>query len=391
MPDLGTTDKLIFTITAGGQGIAAQTPVIVIQKQSNDYYFNGTGYTPTYTEINMTEVDASNFPGKYAYSFNQGLDTTITNSTETYSIRYKNTGTYSLTIDEEITFSLSNVISSTSVATPGAEFTVPGFQNPEQTTVVLQNNEKRIKATFVDSNGVYYDPAELNLIVYNPAQTSIVTETYPTGSTIQRDSAGNYYVDLTQTATEGEYTLQWSWRDLVGGEIFYSTQHLYVINLSIVKLFPNLKNQIDKAQKDLGIFGYTEANLYFYLKGGLSEVNRVPPLTGLTFTTFPMATYSQLLIDISTFIALQSQGMVAIDTDSNYSMQGNSYVVDHWSKISAFMSFLNTRINEQLKQFKLLYLPGLSVGIERGPGFRSTQLWNAAPGGTNFGNVLGTR
>ncbi|MCK5601986.1 hypothetical protein KAR91_08960, partial [Candidatus Pacearchaeota archaeon] len=61
------------------------------------------------------------------------------------------------------------------------------------------------------------------------------------------------------------------------------------------------------------------------------------------------------------------------------------------SKISAFMAFLHTRINDQLKQFKLQYLPGMSVKMERGPGFRSTQLWNAAPGGTNFGNVLGTR
>ena len=137
--------------------------------------------------------------------------------------------------------------------------------------------------------------------------------------------------------------------------------------------------------------GFTEANMYFYLKGGLSEINRFPPSTGLTFNTFPLATYSQLLIDISTFISLQSQGMCAIDTDSNYSMQGNNFVVDHWSKISSFMSFLHARINEQLKQFKLMYLPGMSVGIERGPGFRSTQLWNASPPGTNFGNVLGTR
>ena len=391
MPDLGITDKLIFTITAGGQGIAAQSPVVIIQKQSNDYYFNGAGYTPTYVELTMSEVDATNFPGKYSYDFNQGLDTAITNGTETYAIRYKNTGVYPLTVDEEIVFSTPKLTSYTAQSQPGIEFTVPGFQNPEQTTVVLQDNEKRIKAAFVDANGVYYDPTELNLIVYNPSQTALITETYGGGTNIQRDSAGNYYLDFTQTSTEGEYALQWSWRDLSGGEKFYSTQHLYVINLSIVNLFPNLKNQIDKAQKDLGIFGFTEANMYFYLKGGLSEINRVPPGTALTFQTYPIATYSQLLIDISTFIALQAQGMAAIDTDSNYSMQGNSFVIDHWSKISAFMSFLHARINEQLKQFKLQYLPGMSVKMERGPGFRSTQLWNAAPGGTNFGNVLGTR
>ena len=391
MPDLGTTDKLIFTITAGGQGIAAQTPVVIIQKQSNNYYFNGAGYTPTYTEINMAEVDATNFPGKYAYDFNQALDTTITNSIETYSIRYKNIGTYALTVDEEITFEVTNLSPATAQASPGIEFTTAGFQNPEQTSVALQGNEKRIKAAFVDSNGVYYDPAELNLVVYNPSQAALITETFPAGSTIQRTSAGNYYLDFTQTSAEGEYALQWSWRDVVGGEMFYSTQHLYVINLSVVNLFPNLRNQIDKAQKDLGIFGFTEANLYFYLKGGLSEINRHPPGTGLTFNTFPIVTYSQLLIDISTFIALQSQGMCAIDTDSNYSMQGNSFVVDHWSKISSFMAFLHTRINDQLKQFKLLYLPGMNVKLERGPGFRQISLWQASPPGANFGNVMGTR
>lgn len=391
MPDLGTTDKLIFTITAGGQGIAAQTPVVIIQKQSNNYYFNGVGYTPTYTEINMAEIDATNFPGKYAYDFNQALDTTILNSTETYSIRYTNIGTYALTIDEELTFEVTNFSPATAQASPGIEFTTAGFQNPEQTTVGLQGNEKRIKAAFVDSNGVYYDPVELNLVVYSPSQVALITETFPTGSTIQRTSAGNYHLDFTQTSAEGEYALQWSWRDVAGGEMFYSTQHLYVVNLSIVNLFPNLRNQIDKAQKDLGIFGFTESNLYFYLKGGLSEINRVPPGTALTFNTFPALTYSQLLIDVSTFIALQSQGMCAIDTDSNYSMQGNSFVVDHWSKISNFMAFLHARINEQLKQFKLMYLPGMSVKLERGPGFRQISLWQASPPGANFGNTMGMR
>ena len=391
MPELGIIDKLVFTITAGGQGVAAQSPTVIIQKQSNDYFFNGTGFTPTYTAIPMTEVDATNFPGKYSYDFNQALDTSITNGKETYTIRYLNTGTYALTVDEEITYeAIKFNTASATVSQGGVDFSGPGFQNPQHTYTVTHNNEKRLKAAFVNDNNVSFDPTQLTAEIYGPNRVLIYADTYP-GTYIQRNSTGDYYIDFTNTDSTGEYTIMWSWRNSAGGEKFYNNQHLFVIGLEIVGLFPNLKNQIDKAQKDTGIFGFTDENLYYYLKGGLSEINRVPPATALTFSNFPLGTSSQLLIDISTFMALQSQGMCAIDTDMNYSMQGNSFVVDHWAKISAYLSFLNVRINDQLKQFKMRYLPGLSAKVEMGMGFRSFGIWNAAPPGVNFGNTLGTR
>lgn len=391
MPTLGTTDKLIFTIVNGNVGITAQTPTIVIQKQSNNYYFNGAGFTPTYIELNMVETDATNFAGKYEYDFNQGLDIAITNQKETYSIRYINTGTYALLIDEEIDFTADRTISYTAQAQPGIEFTKPGFQSPEQTSVVTKTMEKRIKATFVDANQEYYDPAILSVNMYDYTNTLVIQETYSaSGTYIKKDSPGNYFIDYSPQDA-GEYMFEWRYRDISGGEQFYEQSYLYSLDTIVWNLFPALKNQIDKAQKDMGIFGFTDVNIYTYLKSALSDINRVSPITSFTLASYPYNPFSQVLIDMATFYSLYSQGMVAIDTDSNYSLQGNSFTIDHFSKISGFLSFLNSRINEQLKQMKWNYMAQTGIALQRGPGFRSIQLWNASPSGVSYGNVMGQR
>lgn len=395
MPNLGITDKFIFTIVSGGVGIAAQTPTIIIQKQSNGYYFNGSGFAPTLVQLNMGEVDALNFPGKYTYDFNQALDTSITNGTETYSIRYENTGAYALTVDEEIVFSVPQYTSYTAQSQPGIEFIKPGFQSPDQTYIITKNNEKRIKATFLDAYAINYDPYELRVKLYDASNRAAIDETVLNGATgtyIKRSSTGNFYMDYTPT-NAGDYFIEWLYRDVIGGELFTEQSYLYSLDIQLMGLFPQLRNQIDKAQKDFNtIFGYSDVNLYLYLKGGLSEINRVPPATMLSFVTYPYNIYNQVLIDISTQISLQSQGLLAIDTDSNYSLQGNSFTIDHWAKISTFMSLMNTRINEQLKTMKYaIGLPNAGVKLERGPGFRQVALWQSSPSGISLGNNLGVR
>jgi len=393
MSNLGTTEKLIFTITFAGSGVTAQIPTVVIQKQSNSYFFNGAGFVPTYVELNMTEESSVNFPGRYFYSFNQALDNSITNASESYSIRYKNTGAYALVVDEELNFGAPVTVSYTAQAQPGIEFVRPGFQNPEQTYIVLNGNEKRLKAAFVDVNSVYYDPYELTLQVYDYGKTLVINETILpplVGTYIKRDSAGNYYVDYTTTIA-GDYDIVWSYRDVSGGERFYASSYLYSIPIHVNSLFPLLKNQIDKAQKELGIFGYTDSNLYLYLKGGLSEINRFSPETSLNFVTYPWQDYSQLLIDAASIYSFFSQGIISIDTDSNYSLQGNSFTVSHWEKISTLLTMMNDRINKQLYPFKMKFAYKGSVRVERGAGFRQQSLFSAAPPMTNFGNVLGTR
>ena len=394
MPNLGTTEKLIFTITSAGAGVTGQTPSIVIQKQgSSQYFFNGTGFAPSYIELNMTEESSTNFPGRYFYSFNQALDNNITNASESYSIRYKNTGTYALVVDEELNFSLPNTISYTAQSLPGIEFTRPGFQNPEQTYFVSQNNEKRIKSAYIDSNGVYYDPFEITIQAYSDS-TLLYTETIIpplNGTYIKRDSAGNYYIDFTQTTNTGECSFIWKYRDISGGEAMYATQYLNVAPIQLINLIPNLKNQIDKSQKDSNtIFGLTDSNLFYYLKGGLSEINRVSPTTSFTFSSYPYQSYSQLLIDVSTITYMMSTGMLACDSDSSYTLQGNSFVVDHVSKLNSLMTTMFANVNAAVRVFKLNYA-GSATKVERGANWRGGILFNSSQNGINFGNFLSTR
>lgn len=393
MPNLGTTEKLIFTITSAGAGVTGQTPSVVIQKQSNGYFFNGAGYTPTYVALNMTEENSTNFPGRYFYSFNQALDNNIINASETYSIRYVNTGTYALVVDEELHFGAPVTVSYTAQAQPGIEFVRPGFQNPEQTYIVLNGNEKRLKATFVNSLGTYYDPYELTLQVYDYGKNLVLAETILpplVGTYIKRDSAGNYYVDYTPIVA-GDYDIVWSYRDVASGERYYASSYLYSIPIHVNSLFPMLKNQIDKAQKELGIFGYTDSNLYLYLKGGLSEINRFSPETSLNFVTYPWQDYSQLLIDAASVYSFFSASVLACDSDSQYSLQGNAFTVDHFSKLSPLLTMMNDRINKQLYPFKMKYAWKGSVRVERSSNYRSQSLWQSSPSGLSFGGPLGVR
>lgn len=283
---------------------------------------------------------------------------------------------------------------------PGT-FTTNMDTNPDQAYLFLADHPRRVTVDFKNSNEVFYDPSEVSLTIYSPDRSELLTEVYSgTSTTIKKSDTGKYYIDFSATTDNtGDYQAVWSWKDTVDGEALTGFQSMHVAPIHMFNVFPYVKNQIDKAQKELltvagtgNVIAYNDVNLYMYILGGLSEINRVPPGTALTIKTFPWDRSKQLLVDVSTFIGLQAQGLCAIDTDANYSMQGNTFAVDHWAKISSFLGMLNTRINLHLKQFKMDYLTRIgSVKIERGAGYRQHSIFNAAPKGVNFGNVLGTR
>lgn len=270
--------------------------------------------------------------------------------------------------------------------------------DPLLNVAILQNTTKRIELIFENEYEVNFDPFQLTVKIYKPENTDVVflNETYSSSSVnLKRKETGKFYIDFTGSSDMiGDYHVTWSWKDTQDSiDLWFGSHSATVVPLAVYNTFPYLRNQIDRAQKDLSnICGYTDFNLYVYLKGGLQEINRMPPNTSFSFIDYPWNLHQQLLVDTATFVGLQSQGLVAIDSDANYSLQGNAFVVDHWSKISSFMSMLQNRINEHLKQFKLSYLTRLSATkIERGPGFRQVGLFTASPSGTSFGSILGVR
>ena len=280
-----------------------------------------------------------------------------------------------------------------------ATFTPQTFSNPSQRFLLLAGQEKRIWITFASIEEAVYDPTEVSIAIYKTDATVLLTDTYstsPISTYVKKSSTGVYYIDFTSIIygvdNIGDYQFVWSWRNTSGGELFNGFQTVFVAPIQVWSLFPYLRNQVDKSQRDTNvIFGYTDAQLYLYINGGLGEINRVPPQTSFTLKTFPYRLHQQLLVDISTFVTLVSQSLLSIDTDANYSMQGNSMSIDHFSKYSTFLSGLRTRADAGLLHFKLSYMQFGRVKVERGPGFRSTNMWTAAPSGISFGTVLGVR
>jgi hypothetical protein len=275
-------------------------------------------------------------------------------------------------------------------------FTEKNVPNPNQTYMVILGQTKRMKVNFKDNNNVDYDPTTVSLTVYRPDNIVYFTETYPTvGGNIIKETKGNYYVDFKGDPNYiGDYQFIWSWNDSVGGEQFTGVQSITIMPIEVLPILPNLRNQLDKAKKSINkFFGYNDENLYYYIKGAVSRINIAPPNTTFTIQTFPYVINSQLIIDVATFIALEAQGLCAIDTDvPSYSLQGNALNIDHWSRISAYLSMLEKRADTELGNFKLDFLTRIgAVKSERGPGFRQISVFQASPSGTSFGNTLGVR
>jgi hypothetical protein len=252
-----------------------------------------------------------------------------------------------------------------------------------------------MKVNFQNINNVDYDPNTISLTVYKPNNDVFFTETYSgAGPNIIKASTGNYYVDFVgDTNNTGDFQFIWSWKDTVGGEQYTGVQSITTLPIQVLTIVPNLRNQLDKASLAINtIFGYGEENLYFYIRGAISRINIAPPNTSFTLQNFPYDVNRQMVVDIATFVALESQGLCAINSDANYSLNGNSMNVDHWSKISAYLSMLEKRADTELGNFKLDYLTRIGgVKSEIGVGARQSSIFSASPSGTSFGNFMGVR
>jgi len=245
-----------------------------------------------------------------------------------------------------------------------------------------------------------YNPDTIEFAQFNQFDQAIRQGSLLAGD-VKKKADGEYFIETRppttvpvfkgDTYSNGLQTVLWGARREADGEEEQAYQYLLVYPLAVARLFPRLRSQIDKAQKDTGsTVGYTNSNLALYLQGGLEQINGFQPLTQLTFQTFPIPAFGQLLIDAATLVAMYSQGVFAIDTDMSYSDQGFSFVIDHWSKISGFIGMLNSRLETRLHAFKLAYASMGSLHAEMGPNFRLTQLLTAAPSGSLFRGIFST-
>jgi hypothetical protein len=103
---ISATARLDLTIQTGGAGITGQTPVAVIRRLTDNFYYDGalvggSRFTATYATNAMTEVSSANLPGLYRYQFPHEEDLT---SSEYFFVRLLNTGGNARIDDQTIAF-----------------------------------------------------------------------------------------------------------------------------------------------------------------------------------------------------------------------------------------------------------------------------------------------
>lgn len=261
------------------------------------------------------------------------------------------------------------------------------YTNPDGVYTVLQGSStKRIKCFFQDSQdpGVPYDPESLSAVIYDRLGEEVRTITYNPGA-IHREKEGSYYYDFTTPlGTANDFAFSWSYENSSSSGGASGMSYLHVIPLTTYRLFPQLRNWVNKSSKMVGLtgVGYTDSNLFIYLTHAVQEINSVQPITNLRLTDFPIAQFGSLLVESAVIIALYSQGGFAIDTDiPTYSDQGTSLNLDHWNRIQAYITSLATKLSPQLKLMKMDYMSTGSILFQSGPNLPFRWLISAAPSG----------
>jgi hypothetical protein len=217
------------------------------------------------------------------------------------------------------------------------------------------------------------------------------------GSAITRLNTGMYEYQFNAATYTSEYlfSIRLTMQNEVVGQDIYIKSH----GSKAFAYAAALSAQIDKSRKSTSddienedqpdftpsvsfLYGYQTKNLIFYLERGCQVLNSLAPYTGWTLESYPFQWYGSVLIDAATIAALEAQGVLAIDTDFNYSLGGNALVIDHFSKLSGHLQYLLARFQKEAVTFKQLYRTKGGILFQFMPGgVRSARMLNSMPGG----------
>ena len=285
--------------------------------------------------------------------------------------------------------------------------------NNQPIELLLQNTTERIDIFVTDENGDAIDATALSLKIFDEWGTLLVQDNFltgygdppalPTHIVKPLGTTGQYYFPFgdtsfdskNSTATCGEYLFQWRVVGASGTEPVHIVQVAKVVSVRTMRMVPKLRLIVDKAAKvvddnpdDPVFVGYTDSMLVQFLEGGLGWINAFQPypMWG-SIDAFPDVHW-RVLIDAAVCDALTSQEIFAVDTDVNYSDQGNVFVIDHQPKLSAILTATWNRLAAVVPPMKKHYLQSGSVRVEAGPNFRFAQMLSAAPRGSLFRNTF---
>lgn len=231
------------------------------------------------------------------------------------------------------------------------------------------------------------------------SDTTVATDTFTTSgsSLINHPAPGIYQYQLNTGTYTGQYLA--SFRCVLESEVINNNIFVKSEPAMLFARAAALRVQVDKARKSISddianmdtpeqqpatrlFYGYDDKHLIFYLERGVQIINSIPPYTNFAVTMFPWDQAGTILIDAAVIAALESQGIFAIDTDYNYSLGGNSLVIDHFTKINAYLSGLVARFDKNVVRFKQQFRSKGLVMYQWSPGgVRAARQLNAMPSG----------
>lgn len=226
----------------------------------------------------------------------------------------------------------------------------------------------------------------------------ILSETFPPagGTYVKRQGVGVYQVDINTNTYTKEYLA--ATNCVMSGEVVGNNIYFKSVSAKHFKYAAILRAYVDKAQKSMVdyldnidreeevplklYYGYPDALLIYALERGMQLINAVPPYTALTVDLFPFDQNGAILIDAATIAALEAQGILSIDTDYEYSLGGNSMVIDHFTKLSSMVSSILERYKAEVLPFKNQFLTKGALLHQFLPGgVRDMRMLSALPSG----------
>lgn len=228
--------------------------------------------------------------------------------------------------------------------------------------------------------------------------STVYTETFDDsgGTLVTHPSTGVYQFSFDSSTYTSEYIVEF--RCQLTSDVFSYKFFVKSIASKYYKYVAMLRQQIDKSNKTLFddlenmdkptfqpavtfLYGYEDKNMVYYLDKGMTMLNAIPPYTALTMELFP-DNFGSVLIDAATIAALEAQAILSIDIDYNYSLGGQSLVVEHHGKLNAQVAQLLGRFDKAAIAFKRLYTGRGTVLYQWSPaGMRSSRVYNSMPVG----------
>jgi len=193
----------------------------------------------------------------------------------------------------------------------------------------------------LDGNNTPYQPDYVDVRMFDQSGAEVII------------NGAEYDIDNLVWKTEicptniGSYLLRWKSSDNEVG-----TQLYIVIDGKMQHWMYSLKNLIDKSMKDnTKTWSYTDSDLFMYIVNGLNYFNTLMPISSFNLGGVPFY-LEGLMIDLASLFAIQAQMMYSIDTDVNYSDQGMSLNIDHFSKLNTAYELVANRVIDNAKKIK---------------------------------------